>query len=84
MFTFTTREEYLAYRSEWRANYKEITQQIRSLKKDHLEEQRAGKGGYAGGQLRQTRREANQMMLELEAAKEFKNAQLASRQQEAA
>lgn len=84
MFTFTTREEYLAYRSEWRTKYKEITQRIRSLKKEHLEEQRAGKGGYVGSRLRQTRREAHQMMLELEAAKEFKNAQLATCQQEAA
>lgn len=84
MFTFTTREEYLAYRAEWRAKYKEITLKIRSLKKEHLAEQRAGKGGYAGFHLRQTRALANQMMLELEAAKEFKNAQLAARQQEAA
>lgn len=31
-FTFKTREEYLVYRSEWKANYKALSQDIRDLK----------------------------------------------------
>ena len=31
-FTFKTREEYLAYRADWRARYKELSKEIRSLK----------------------------------------------------
>jgi len=31
-FTFTNKEEYLAYRSNWKAQYKELSQQIRDLK----------------------------------------------------
>jgi len=31
-FTFNTKEEYLAYRSEWKAQYKELSQQIRDYK----------------------------------------------------
>ena len=29
---FTTKEEYLAYRSDWKAHYKELSQQIRDAK----------------------------------------------------
>ena len=31
-FTFTNKETYLAYRSEWKANYKQLSQDIRDLK----------------------------------------------------
>lgn len=31
-FTFKTREEYLAYRAEWKANYKALSKDIRDLK----------------------------------------------------
>jgi len=31
-FTFTTKEEYLAYRSNWKAQYKQLSQDIRDLK----------------------------------------------------
>lgn len=31
-FTFKTREEYLAYRAEWKARYKDISQEIRDMK----------------------------------------------------
>jgi len=31
-FTFTNKETYLAYRSEWKANYKELSQQIRDFR----------------------------------------------------
>ena len=81
-FTFTTRETYLAYRADWRAKYKVLSQEIRDLKRqmfttkglDVSEEQ---------SKLYYLRVRANKMMLELEAAKEFKNAQLAISQQAA-
>ena len=31
-FTFTNKEEYLAYRSNWKAEYKELSQKIRNAK----------------------------------------------------
>ncbi len=31
-FTFNSKETYLAYRSEWKAQYKELSQQIRNAK----------------------------------------------------
>ena len=31
-FTFTSKETYLAYRSDWKAKYNELTQEIRMLK----------------------------------------------------
>lgn len=31
-FKFTNKEEYLAYRSNWKAEYKELSQQIRDYK----------------------------------------------------
>jgi hypothetical protein len=31
-FTFTNKETYLAYRSEWKAQYKQLSQDIRDLK----------------------------------------------------
>jgi hypothetical protein len=36
-FTFTNKETYLAYRSEWKANYKALTQGIRNLKAEMRE-----------------------------------------------
>ncbi len=32
-FTFKTREEYLTYRAEWKARYKDISREIRDMKK---------------------------------------------------
>ncbi len=45
-FTFTNKETYLAYRSEWKAKYQALSQEIRELKTDINETQRAK--GYAG------------------------------------
>jgi hypothetical protein len=33
-FTFTNKEEYLAYRSNWKAEYKELSNTIRQIKSD--------------------------------------------------
>lgn len=75
-FTFTTRDEYLAYRAEWRAKYRAITLEIRANKAA----QRANKGDNADLQsaLHYLRVRANKLMLERTAATEFKNNQLAA------
>jgi hypothetical protein len=75
-FTFTTRDEYLAYRTDWRAKYKALTLEIRANKAA----QRANKGDNADLQsaLHYLRVRANKMMLERTAATEFKNNQLAA------
>ena len=75
-FTFTTRDEYLAYRAEWRAKYRAITLEIRANKAA----QRANKGDNAELQsaLHYLRVRANKLMLERTAATEFKNNQLAA------
>lgn len=45
-FTFNSKETYLAYRSNWKANYKALSQQIRELNNDIKVTQR--EKGYAG------------------------------------
>ena len=45
-YTFNSKETYLAYRSNWRANYKALSQQIRELSNDIKVTQR--EKGYAG------------------------------------
>lgn len=39
-FTFTNKEEYLAYRSNWKAEYKELSKTIRELKDEIRETQK--------------------------------------------
>lgn len=41
--TFTTREEYVAWRAEWRANYKLTSQRIRTARNNIKNMQREGK-----------------------------------------
>lgn len=86
-FSFTTRDEYLAYREDWRSIYRVISEQIRQTKATIREAQSKGFENNVSSlqrELHYERRQANKLMMELEAAKEFKNAQLASRQQAAA
>ena len=45
-YTFNSKETYLAYRSNWRANYKALSQQIRELSNGIKVTQR--EKGYAG------------------------------------
>jgi len=82
-FTFTTREEYLAYRADWRARYKAQSEKIRAVKRQ-LASLKGQDTSYVQSSLYLLRRTANEMMVELTEAKEFKNAQLAARQAEAA
>ena len=75
-FNFTTRDEYLAYRTDWRAKYRTLTLEIRANKA----KQAANKGGDNSdlqSALHYLRVRANKMMLERTAATEFKNVQLA-------
>ncbi len=71
MTTFNSKETYLAYRSEWKANYKALSQQIRETKIDIKETQRAN--GYAGSmqyELLKLRKKATAMLEELKLAKQ--------------
>lgn len=84
-FTFTTRDEYLAYRADWRARYKAQTQEIRLIKRQMVERYTKGfnNSSYQSN-LHYLRRRANEMMVELQEAKEFKNKQMAEAIAEAA
>lgn len=42
MFNFTNRAEYLEYRRQWKANYKELSQNIRSMKERMKDEAKKG------------------------------------------
>lgn len=80
-FTFNTRETYIAYRQDWKVRYKAQADVIRNLKKNISFAYKAGDQDRASnlqGQLVYERREANALMMELMAAKEFKNEQLAA------
>lgn len=76
-FKFTTREEYLAWRAEWKAVYKQNSLKIRKLKVEIKEKARAG---YGAGPLqskkewlRVTQREALEILVEAkkEAARQY-------------
>lgn len=75
-FSFDSRESYLAYRADWRANYAVVSEEIRALKR----QMSARKGEDVSSDqsaLFYLRRRANKLMIELGEAKDFKNAQLA-------
>jgi hypothetical protein len=76
-FTFTTRDEYLAYRAEWRAKYREVTLEIRANKQEQRDN-RGGDNADLQAALYRLRVRANKMMSERTAATEFKNNQLAA------
>lgn len=68
-FNFNNRETYLAFRSEWKREYAELTQEIRNLKATWAEEIRSGRGGYTHYAVFRKRREARAMMQLLEEAR---------------
>lgn len=76
-FTFSNRDTWLAYRAEWKARYKNQSEAIRALKRQmsSMKGQDTSSEQY---QLFRLRREANQMMVELNEAKEFKAQQMAA------
>lgn len=82
-YNFTNRDEYLAYRAAWRAQYKALTLEIRANKR----EQRSTSGEATSSlqsKLHYLRIQANRLMMERTGATEFKNQQLASAVAEAA
>lgn len=76
-FTFTTRDEYLAYCADWRTKYKEVTLEIRANKATQRNNN-SGDNSAEQRQLHYLRIRANQLMLERTEATEFKNNQLAA------
>lgn len=70
MTTFNSKETYLAYRSNWKAQYKALSQQIRETRHDIREAQKNRK--YAGGMqyaALKLRKQAAAMLEELKEAK---------------
>lgn len=68
----TSRETYIAFRSEWRAEYKALSREIRATKYKISNTFRAGE--YAGplqNQLRKLRDQANDALDTREAAKKY-------------
>jgi hypothetical protein len=68
--SFNNKKTYLAYRSEWKAKYKELSQEIRELRNEIKETQRAK--GYAGSMqytLLKLRAKATSMIEERKASK---------------
>lgn len=70
-FPFTSRETYLRYRAEWKADYATLSEGIRILKREIA--QSFKEGGYPGlkqNDLRTKQRAAFEMLEELKASKE--------------
>lgn len=84
MTTFNSKETYLAYRSNWKAQYKQLSQSIRELTSDIKETQRAnGYAGQAQYQKLKLRAQAKAMLEELAAAKvEAQRQYLAAKEEE--
>lgn len=85
MTTFNTREEYLAYRAEWKANYKALSAEIRQLKLEIKNKDRAGEPvGALPYKLRASQERATLMLQELKEAKQLANQQYLAAQMEKA
>ena len=69
-FNFTNRDTYLAFRAEWKQEYAEISNTIRTLKREHSAELAAGKCSTKHYAIARKRREANAMLLLLADAKQ--------------
>lgn len=63
--TFTTRDEYTSWRSDWRSEYAEISAAIRQFRKDLKEAQRKGYVGdvcVCNSHIHTLRQSANAML----------------------
>jgi hypothetical protein len=80
-FAFTTREEYLAFRADWRAKYKALTLAIRANKQ---EQRTTADTSTLQSNLYYLRVSARKMMAERTAATEYKNNMMAEAVAEAA
>ena len=84
-FNFNSRETYLAFRTAWKKEYKELTLEIRKLKSTWVEEIKSGRGGSTIYAIIRKRKEATNMMQLLADAKlESARQWTAARQGEAA
>jgi len=77
-FTFSDRATWIAYRAEWKARYKKASQNIRALK-HAMVENRGNDNSDHQRNLHYARITANDLMIELTEAKEFKAQQFAAR-----
>ncbi len=59
---FNTREEYLAFRTTWREEYKALSEEIRQTKRTIKEESGTDAGSYAQSKRTALRKRANQLM----------------------
>lgn len=81
-FTFKTREEYVAWRANWRAEYAKLSADIRKAKLEYKQDQRDG-GCPTRGYIFDMKNAASNMILERMASKVEANRQyLASKGQE--
>ena len=69
-FNFINRETYLNFRTEWKKEYNELSQEIRHLKCIWTMEVKSGRGGSTIYALIRKRREASAMMQLLAEAKQ--------------
>lgn len=63
---FTTKQEYLTWRAEWRANYKHLSENIRIAKLENKKLNRAGQSTRCLTSIKST---ATEMLLERQASK---------------
>ena len=82
-FTFTDRATWMAFRADWRARYKAQSEEIRIIKRE-MASRKGQDNSSLQSNLHYLRQRANQMMVELNEAKEFKAAQFAARELTAA
>lgn len=78
-FTFSDRDTWLAYRAEWKAKYRNQSDLIRGIKRELREEVMQERASNLQSQLHYARIKANELMKELNAAKEFKAQQFAAK-----
>ncbi len=81
---FTNREEYLAWRTDWRTSYRALSDQIRTIKRDLKEDQRAGGADQAHYQCRREERrtQAREALEYRAAAKQEAALQMAAEHQQ--
>lgn len=69
-FAFTSRDTYVAYRAAWKAEYKQLSQDIRREKLEVKEAHRSGGLGYTlSSSIRRHQARATDMLAELMDAK---------------
>jgi len=82
-FSFNDRESYLAYRADWRAQYKALTLEIRANKREQRSETGEATSSLQS-KLHYLRLTARRLMAERTAATKFKNEQMVAAIAEAA